>query len=342
MKPRDKLLLSQTTSENAPDEFAVPNSSERLPGGGTDSTSSSESTLSEPLSRKPPLPPLLRFSDVIDAVVEEANVAYQARRSGQALGPITGLKFVDKVLGGRLPVGLVPVLGNAGAGKSAFCLQMAASCGVPALYVSCEMSPAELLRRQMARVGDIYLGRLKSGEIPPEEMQKRAVEAAAAAPQLSLMDATSVCPSIEHLKAISVALRGREEHLLMVMDSLHSWIEGARTGLTEYDAINAAMARLREIALEQRIVVAVICERNRASMDSGGLNSGAGSRRIEYGAEVMLDLQRKLDEPGDAQGEVPVTLCFAKNRNGVAGKKVALSFNGRLQRFTEVGGRDER
>lgn len=290
----------------------------------------------EPASKKPPLPPLFRFSDVVGAVVEEAELAFEARQSGQPLGPITGLQTVDKVLGGRLPQGLVPVLGNAGAGKSAFCLQLAASCGCPALYVSCEMTPAELLRRQMARVGNIYLGRLKTGEVRPEEIKRRALEAAANAPDLAIMDATSICPNLDHLKRIGAALRGQNEHLLLVVDSLHSWIEGARTGASEYDALNAAMARLRELALEQKIVVMVICERNRASMEAGGLNSGAGSRRIEYGAEVMLDLLRNRDDAPDAEGEVPVTLCFAKNRNGVHGEKVPLLFNGRLQRFREV------
>lgn len=295
----------------------------------------------EPAPKKAPLPPLLRFSDVVNSVVDEATLVYSARQNGKALGPMSGLPLVDKKLGGRFPIGIVPVLGNAGAGKSAFCLQLASSCGCPALYVSCEMTPAELLRRQMARVGDIYLARLKSGELRPEEIHRLALKAATSAPDLALMDATSICPTLDHLKAVGAALRGKEGHLLLVVDSLHSWIEGARTGATEYDALNAAMARLREMALEHQIVVVVICERNRASIDAGGLNSGAGSRRIEYGAEVMLDLLRDREAKPDAHGEVPITLCFAKNRNGVAGDKVALSFNGRLQRFREVSS-DER
>ena len=130
--------------------------------------------------------------------------------------------------------------------------------------------------------------------------------------------------------------------MLLVLDSLHSWVEGARTGASEYDALNAALARLREMALEQKSVVMVICERNRASMDAGGLNSGAGSRRIEYGAEVMLDLQRSREETDDAHGEVPVTLCFAKNRNGATGDKAALLFHGALQRFREANAHERR
>lgn len=324
------VFTSRLSTSNNPD-FIIENETKVQ-----SEQASAVAPVSEPKPKKPPLPPLLRFSEVVGAVVSEAELAYKARQSKQPLGPVSGLSLIDKKLGGRFPVGLVPVLGNAGAGKSAFCLQLAACCGCPALYVSCEMAPAELLRRQMARVGDIYLGRLKTGEIRPDEMERRALEAAASAPDLAIMDATSICPTLDHLKVIGAALRGQEEHLLLVVDSLHSWIEGARTGATEYDALNAAMARLREMALEQKIVVMVICERNRASMDSGGLNSGAGSRRIEYGAEVMIDLQRDRDVAQDAQGETPVTLCFAKNRNGVAGDKVQLLFNGALQRFKEV------
>jgi len=59
--------------------------------------------------------------------------------------------------------------GQPGTGKTAFALQVAAQCGFPCLYVTCEMAPLELLRRHTARVTRTYLNRFKSGELSPRE-----------------------------------------------------------------------------------------------------------------------------------------------------------------------------
>ena len=50
----------------------------------------------------------------------------------------------------------------------------------------------------------------------------------------------------------------------------------------------------------------------------------------------MLDLS--VDErgaPAPGVGEAAVVLHVAKNRNGAAGKRLRLAFNGALQRFTD-------
>ena len=82
--------------------------------------------------------------------------------------------------------------------------------------------------------------------------------------------------------------------------------------------------------------ILAVAERNRASMQSGGISAGAGSRKLEYTPESVWDLQRDPDAAPDAQGEVPVTLRLVKNRNGAAGRKIPLRFHGGLQRFREA------
>ena len=70
-------------------------------------------------------------------------------------------------------------------------------------------------------------------------------------------------------------------------------------------------------------------------MSGGGLSAGAGTRKIEYGAETVLDMERDADKREDAAGEVEISVKFAKNRHGAAGKKVKLYFHGALQKFRE-------
>ena len=71
-------------------------------------------------------------------------------------------------------------------------------------------------------------------------------------------------------------------------------------------------------------------------MTSGGLSAGAGTRKIEYGAETVIDLSAEKDVQPDAAGEIPVVLTLAKNRNGAPGRKLYLRFHGPLQRFREM------
>lgn len=283
---------------------------------------------------------LVRFGSLIDEVVQNAAEAHQARLTGVPRSPITGWKKLDERIGGSLPpLGTSVVLGNTGAGKTAFCLQMAAQCAFPALYVTTEMAPAELFRRQMARITGQFLGRLKSGETPPNEIERLARQTAAALPNLCFVDATQGPASLPFLADCAEIVRGQSQNsqapkILLVVDSLHSWVRGAGAGAPEYEALNAGLSGLQSLSHSIAAPIVVICEQNRAGMDAGGVNSGAGSRFIEYGAEIIFDLQAAKET--DVLGELPVTVRLAKNRHGAAGATVKLSFHGALQRFKEV------
>ena len=49
------------------------------------------------------------------------------------------------------------------------------------------------------------------------------------------------------VRAAAQAVRGESGHLLIVVDSLHSWAEAAPGGANEYEGLNLAMAALREV-----------------------------------------------------------------------------------------------
>ena len=112
-------------------------------------------------------PRLLRLRSLLDEWEADAVAAHLAHTTGTPRGPITSLKALDRELGGALGPGLHVVHASPGVGKTAFCLQVAASSPFPALYLTCEMAPLELFRRHTARVTSTFLGRLKSGEFDP-------------------------------------------------------------------------------------------------------------------------------------------------------------------------------
>jgi len=278
-------------------------------------------------------PILTRLGDLLGLWEADATAAHQARLSGIPRGPVTGLEKLDRDLGGALEQGVHVVHGQPGAGKTAFALQVAVNCGAPALFVSCEMSALELLRRVTARTTNTYLGRLKSGEFTPVDSLALAKQAVSACPSFYLCDATKAPAPPQYLLDIA---NGLPPGLLIVVDSVHSWAEAIGGGESEYEALNYGLAALRGLASTLNCPVLGVAERNRMSMKAGGMSAGAGTRKIEYGAETVMDLKREESSSPDAAGEVPITLVFAKNRNGAAGKKVELKFHGALQRFREV------
>jgi len=272
--------------------------------------------------------------DLLPEWEKAATTSFRARKEGRPLGPQTGLRKLDREMGGALPAGLNIIHGQPGAGKTAFALQVAATCGCPALFVTCEMRLLELSYRLAARVTETPLGHFKSGELPPEEAMLLAIQSSKAHHFLKFGDTTQEHRSAEQLLEGAKVIRGDAEHLLIVVDSIHSYADSITQDLSEYDRLNRTLASLRGMASDLGCAVLAVAERNRSSMESGGLSAGAGSRKIEYGPETVMDLSRGKGPVG-AAGEAAVTLTLDKNRHGSPGVKVNLLFHGAFQRFRE-------
>jgi replicative DNA helicase len=293
----------------------------------------------------PPRPTLTRVADLRAQWEAEAVAAHEAHRSGQLRGPRTPFPKLNEVLGGFWQPGIHIVHGPPGTGKTAWSLQAAADSGCPSLFVSCEMPKLELLRRLTARATGIYLGRLKSGELRPEEMMAAFDRMVAACPSLVLADATHLAESMVDaafrptawLREAAEVTRGDAQHVLVVLDSIHTWTEAvAPAAVSEYEGLNSTLSALRPLTHTLGCPLLVVSERNRASMNSGGLHAGAGSRKLEYSAETVLDLECDAKAQPDANGEIAVTLKVAKNRHGAPRREVELRFHGAKQSFREA------
>ncbi len=285
-----------------------------------------------------PIPRLWPLRDLIGEVVNDAAEAHEARKTGQPRGPITGLKQLDQKIGGALPKdALTMILGNTGTGKTAFAGQIVADCVCPAVYLTTEMAPAELLRRHAARVTATYLGKFKSGELTPEQVESLVTRTAQKLAHLSLVDGTTAYASVAYLRDVMDAAKGDAKHAVLVIDSLHTWARGSLSGAGEYDALNEHLTALGRLAKQAHCSIVVICEQNRAAMKdgaAGNANAGAGTRFIEYSADLIFDLDAK--KTVDGAGEKPVMLTISKNRNGAPGETLNLEFKGAEQRFKEA------
>lgn len=303
------------------------------PGNGKASGAAAPGRVSEPSAKQPHL---LKLEYLLGELADDAAARHDALLTGALRGPSTGIASLDKVLGGVREPGLHVVHGGPGVGKTAWGLQEACSCGFPALYVTAEMRPLELLRRIIARTTETFLGRLKSGEYAPEDLIKKAREAIAGVPQLAIADACDSYASPDWLREAARAVRGDARHVLIVFDSVHSWSVAGGGDLTEYDRLGAALEALRALAGQLGCPVLAIAERNRATMKEGGLHAGAGHRGLEYAAESMvgLDVDDKTSAP--SADEKVIKLEIVKNRHGALHKGLKVAFHGALQRFRDL------
>lgn len=282
-------------------------------------------------------PRLVRPAQLLAAWQLEAAAAVEARVHGRPRGPITGFPALDDALGGAMTTGVHVLHGTPGAGKTSFSLQIAAQTRCPTLLLSTEMPPLDLLRRVVARTTSTFLGRLRSGELQVEDAVALAQRAVDAVPQLVFADATQGFASPDWLRHAAEATRGEARFLLVIVDSVHSWLDAAPGGIAEYERLGAGLDELHNLALRLDAAILGVAERNRATMQGGGLSASAGHRKFEYLAESVWDLSRESSATPNAAGEVAVSLTLAKNRAGIAGRKVGFMFHGAIQRFREVG-----
>lgn len=279
---------------------------------------------------------LVRMSGLLDELLDEATAAHNAHQTGTARGPqIAFSSRLARELGGYLSVGLHAIHAAPGAGKTALAGQVAAGAGCPALIVSCEMGPLELLRRHIARETSTYLGKLRSGQLPPSEVLTLARRAAAAMPKLAIADATRGALSPLELREFASVTRGSDDHLVIVIDSLHAWVRSVFPEATEYEGLGLGITVLQQLAAAERCAIVVVCERNRVGMAEDGLHSTKGTAGLEYACESVWALGRKKDAVLDVNGEVNVELTLAKNRNGAPGVSIPLQFAGGFMRFTD-------
>ena len=194
-------------------------------------------------------PRLLKLGQLLDEAQADAEAAHDAYTAGIPRGPITGLASLDRELGGWLQPGHHILHSNSGTGKTALGWQAVTTARHPALFVSCEMGTLELLRRLTARATNTYLGRLKSGELTSALALQLYEQAVATAPHAYLVDATRAYATADYLLEVASLAKGEWTNFLLVLDSLHSWVEMLPDErASEYEAINDGLASLRLLA----------------------------------------------------------------------------------------------
>ena len=293
-----------------------------------------------------PNPALL--CDLGGELLAQEAIAREALASGKAPGPTTGLATLDEEIGGFMARGLHVLLAAPGAGKTSLALQIAGTCGCPALYVTSEMPRVELLRRIIARTTNTFLGELRGGKMNETELRANITQAARECPMLALYDATTATATVSDIQSKADALRGcfAASHVLVIVDSVTDWALSTANSATanpqdsdQRIIAELALSGLKSLTADLSGAVLAIAHRNRAGQNAKGgdkLHAGKGTGRYEYIAESVWDLDRDTGQEPDAMQRTKAELTILKNRHGGAGVSIDLEFEGRLQKFTEA------
>ena len=250
----------------------------------------------------------LGVHDVTDVVTELI-----AGRADRERVP-TGLKNLDSILGGGLPLGGLVTLGAVSStGKTTLCLQMAdnvAASGRPVLFVTVEQGRHELVAKSISRIvrslptkaGGTYT--VSSAEIRSAEARgewgRPLIEAFGractiygerVAPNMRILEIDKQPSTKDVRKAAETIEKQRGQAPLVFIDYLQL-LAPANEHMTERQAIDHNVMDLRHLARDLGSCVVAISSLNRASYGEGvTLEAFKESGAIEYGSDVLLGLQ---------------------------------------------------
>jgi replicative DNA helicase len=282
-------------------------------------------------------PHVWTVSDMQKQYERRAADQWETVTAGRALRMSWGFERLDEITEG-IPQGIVTIHGSPGVGKTSFALTIAAQCHAPALYLTTEMTPLELWRRLVAQTTSTPMRELLRATLTEDEEAKLNVRTVERCGMVNFVDASVQHVGVPFLEDQMRSLRtaAASRHALLVLDSLSTWVDGMRmdTEVSEYNAISEGVTKLRDLANELQISVILIAERNRASMKDGGLSSVAGSRRVEYGSDLVIALDVNADASDPHGVSKAIDLRILKNRNGYT-SSLTYNFVGSLMQWAE-------
>lgn len=251
----------------------------------------------------------------------------------------TGLKDLDKLLGGLQRGDLIILAGRPGMGKSALATQIAIETGrtyrAHSLYVSREMSGEALTQRIIAYESGVDVQRIRNGTLGHGEL-KNVIASTSALPDLPLaIDSEANTP--EAVRAAAIMHKARYGLDLIVVDYIQRMeAPGYQNRAQEVGAISK---RLKSLALDLDVPVIAIsslsrqCEaRNNKRPRMSDLKE---SGDLEHDADVIGFLYRDDYYYTDSDAPNTVELNIDKFRMGPTGL-VTLFFRKHLTRFENL------
>ncbi len=255
----------------------------------------------------------------------------------------TGYTHFDELMGGGLERGtLTVVAGRPGMGKTAFGLGIARNVaidGMSSAMLSMEMSAAQVNDRNMAAIGKIPLGWLRSPKDTPNDATYWTSLSYAANKAQSLkmwIDEQAGMNMIE-LRAKVRKIKRKSGLDLLVIDQL-SFIQGG-DGDQEWQRIGQYTRAIIEVAKSLDIAVVLLAQLNRKCEERTNkrpiMSDLAQSGSIEQDASNIVFLYRDIVYNDNTPEPELAEIISMKQRQGVPGK-IGMRYNGTHTVFEDL------
>lgn len=298
------------------------------------------------------------FGDAISEAIEMANAAYQ--RDGGLSGLATGLRDLDRLMGGLQRSDVVVVAARPGMGKTSLATNIAfhvARMGGPVAFYSLEMSAEQLATRVLAEQARISSSDIRRGATTEGQMVD-LIETANSLRNLPIHIEDAGGLSIGQLAASARRMARRAGGISLIVVDYIQLLSGTtrRSGENRVQEITEITTKLKALAKELNVPILALSQlsRNVESRDDKRpqLSDLRDSGSIEQDADVVLFLYReeyylKLKEPPEgtpkhmewetqmeaAHGRAEIII--SKQRHGPTGT-VEVSFVERLTSFSDL------
>ena len=273
--------------------------------------------------------------------LEDEFLAYLGRRGGAAVMS-TGIAGLDKALDGGLHAGLTVLGAVSSMGKTSLMLQMAdtlAAAGRNVLFITIEMSRMELIAKSAVRGTKERARPLLDGRLPENKVRSLiSVYRQKTGGRVELWEPDAPLTPTFLDEKVSAFCEQHESPVLS-LDYLQL-VAPARTGMTEKQTADAAVAMLKQLARRYDMPVVAASSLNREAYRPGsaepGLSAFKESGSVEYSADLLLVLKYRTD--ADRENKTAprhLALTILKNRFGATGESIPLDYEPEKELFRD-------
>lgn len=242
----------------------------------------------------------------------------------------TGFSRLDSVLGGGLiKGGLIIVGASPGSGKTSLAINIADNVQGNVLFVSCEMTPLQIMTRRVAAKSGISSKILTSRKI---DDYSKIIQTIYDMNQSGLSVSRNPSPTVSEIATMAGAI---DDLKLIVVDYLG--LLKADKQSSKYEEISQLSRSLKTLAVRLDVPILCLSQLNRdASKEKKKptLASLRDSGQIEADADVVILLSQ------DSDGRI-VLADIAKNRHGEC-DKIYFNFETSTCRFSEIVDQEDR
>jgi len=273
-------------------------------------------------------------------------IEYRSQHQGELMGIPSGLKDLDKLLGGLQRSDLIILAGRPGMGKTSLglsiALQAARKWSKRIAIFTLEMSDEQLVQRLLSAETGIDSQRMRLGHIHDEEWPVFIQATSLLADSGIFIDDT---PAISVMELRTKARRLEAEHGLdLIIVDYMQLMRGDRRVENRQQEISYISRSLKELARELNIPVLALSQLSRAVESRHDkrpmLSDLRESGSIEQDADVVLFVYR--DEVYNPDTEFPnlAEIIVAKHRSGPTGL-FSIYFKKQLAQFVDLEVRTE-